>query len=203
MYYQAKELDFYDAYEPYISSYTMNIHYNKHYKKYLDNLNELLKKYNYDYTKEQLVFNIDLFPLTERGNILFNLGGVLNHELYFSILGSGELSSSLSDKINEDFGDFNSFQEEFIRQANLLVGSGYTFLVLNNNNQLEIINVPNQDTPYSYGLIPLMNIDLWEHAYYLDYQNRKDEYINNFFSIVNFSEVSNNYEKAKTIQKNL
>ena len=203
MYYQAKELNFYDAYEPYISSYTMNIHYNKHYKKYLDNLNELLKKYNYDYTKEQLVFNIDLFPLTERGNILFNLGGVLNHELYFSILGSGELSSSLSDKINEDFGDFNSFQEEFIRQANLLVGSGYTFLVLNNNNQLEIINVPNQDTPYSYGLIPLMNIDLWEHAYYLDYQNRKDEYINNFFSIVNFSEVSNNYEKAKTIQKNL
>ncbi len=203
MYYQAKELNFYDAYEPYISSYTMNIHYNKHYKKYLDNLNELLKKYNYDYTKEQLVFNIDLFPLAERGNILFNLGGVLNHELYFSILGSGELSSSLSDKINEDFGDFNSFQEEFIRQANLLVGSGYTFLVLNNNNQLEIINVPNQDTPYSYGLIPLMNIDLWEHAYYLDYQNRKDEYINNFFSIVNFSEVSNNYEKAKTIQKNL
>ena len=136
-------------------------------------------------------------------DILFNLGGVLIHELYFSILGSGELSSSLSDKINEDFGDFNSFQEEFIRQANLLVGSGYTFLVLNNNNQLEIINVPNQDTPYSYGLIPLMNIDLWEHAYYLDYQNRKDEYINNFFSIVNFSEVSNNYEKAKTIQKNL
>ena len=203
MYYQAKELNFYDAYEPYISSYTMNIHYNKHYKKYLDNLNELLQKYNYDYTKEQLVFNIDLFPLAERGNILFNLGGVLNHELYFSILGSGELSSSLSDKINEDFGDFNSFQEEFIRQANLLVGSGYTFLVLNNNNQLEIINVPNQDTPYSYGLIPLMNIDLWEHAYYLDYQNRKDEYINNFFSIVNFSEVSNNYEKAKTIQKNL
>ena len=203
MYYQAKELNFYDAYEPYISSYTMNIHYNKHYKKYLDNLNELLQKNNYDYTKEQLVFNIDLFPLAERGNILFNLGGVLNHELYFSILGSGELSSSLSDKINEDFGDFNSFQEEFIRQANLLVGSGYTFLVLNNNNQLEIINVPNQDTPYSYGLIPLMNIDLWEHAYYLDYQNRKDEYINNFFSIVNFNEVSNNYEKAKTIQKNL
>lgn len=203
MYYKAFELTSYDAYEPYISSYTMNIHYNKHYKKYLDNLNKLLNKYNYDYTKEELVLNIDIFPLAERGNILFNLGGVLNHELYFSILGNGELSKELSAKIDEDFGDFASFKAEFIRQANLLIGSGYTFLVLNNDNKLEIINVPNQDTPYSYGLVPIMNIDLWEHAYYLDYQNRKDEYINNFFSIVNFSKVSSNYEEAQAIQKNL
>ncbi len=200
--YQAIKIDSYDAYEPYISAYTMNIHYNKHYKKYLDNLNNLISKYNYDYTKEELVQNIDMFPLSERGNILFNLGGVLNHEMYFDILGNGNLSESLSNKINADFGSFDNFKEEFIKSANTLVGSGYTFLVVNKEGNLEIINVANQDTPYSYGLIPIMNIDLWEHAYYLDYQNRKDEYINKFFSIVDFSKVSNNYEKAK-IQENL
>lgn len=200
--YQAIKIDSYDAYEPYISAYTMNIHYNKHYKKYLDNLNSLISKYNYDYTKEELVKNIDIFPLRERGNILFNLGGVLNHEMYFYILGKGDLSEDLSNKINKDFGSFDNFKEEFIKSANTLVGSGYTFLVLNKEGNLEIINVSNQDTPYSYGLVPIMNIDLWEHAYYLDYQNRKDEYINNFFSIVDFSKVSSNYEKAK-IQENL
>ena len=190
----------YDAYEPYISSYTMNIHYNKHYKKYLDNLNNLLSKYNYEYSKEELVKNIDIFPIEERDNILFNLGGVLNHELFFSILGYGEMSEELKNKIDEDFESFDNFKLEFIKQANLLVGSGYTFLVLNKDKKLEIINVANQDTPISYGLIPIMNLDLWEHAYYLDYQNDRKTYINNFFSIIDFSKVSKIYEE---IQKNI
>lgn len=191
----------YDAYEPYISSYTMNIHYNKHYKKYLDNLNNLLSKYNYEYSKEELVKNIDMFPIKERGNILFNLGGVLNHELFFNILGYGDMSENFKNKINENFGSFDKFKEEFIKEANLLVGSGYTFLVLNKDNDLEIINVSNQDTPISYGLVPIMNLDLWEHAYYLDYQNDRKTYINNFFSIIDFNKVSDIYEKE--IQKNI
>ena len=190
----------YEAYEPYISSYTMNIHYNKHYKKYLDNLNNLLSKYDYEYSKEELVKNISIFPISERDDILFNLGGVLNHELFFNNLGYGKMSENFKNKIIEDFNSIDNFKEEFIKQANLLVGSGYTFLVLNKENNLEIINVANQDTPISYGLIPIMNLDLWEHAYYLDYQNDRKAYINNFFSIVDFNKVSNLYEE---IQKNL
>ena len=190
----------YEAYEPYISSYTMNIHYNKHYKKYLDNLNNLLSKYDYEYSKEELVKNIAIFPIAERDDILFNLGGVLNHELFFNNLGYGKMSENFKNKIIEDFNSIDNFKEEFIKQANLLVGSGYTFLVLNKEKNLEIINVANQDTPISYGLIPIMNLDLWEHAYYLDYQNDRKAYINNFFSIVDFNKVSNLYEE---IQKNL
>ena len=199
--YSSIDMKSYDAYEPYISSYTMNIHYKKHYKKYLDNLNNLLSKYNYEYSKEELVKNIDIFPIQERDNILFNLGGVLNHELFFSILGYGEMSEIFKNKIDEDFGSFANFKEEFIKQAKLLVGSGYTFLVLNKDNNLEIINVANQDTPISYGLVPIMNLDLWEHAYYLDYQNERNTYIDNFFSIIDFNKVSKIYEKE--IQKNI
>mgnify|MGYP005779651437 CR=1 FL=1 len=179
-------------YEPYITDFTMNIH-NKIYKNYVDNLGELK-----DY--KNIVKNIDMFPINERDNILFNLGGVLNHELFFSILGKGEISESFKNKIIEDFGSFDKFKDEFIKSANYVVGSGYTFLILNKENKLEIINTSNEDTPYSYDVYPIMNLDLWEHAYFLDYQNNKQEYINNFFSIVDFSKVSKIYEE---IQENL
>ena len=201
--FQAKHLDYsYDAFEPYISSRTIDIHYNKHYKNYLNNLNNLLSKYNFNYSKEELVKNIDIFPIKERGSILFNLGGVLNHELYFDTMGkNNEITGLFKEDIIKQFGSFDNFKEEFIASTKLLVGSGYTFLVLNKENKLEIINTPNQDTPISYGLRPIMNIDLWEHAYYLDYQNKKDEYVNNFFSIVDFNKVNKNYEKA--LQENI
>jgi len=201
--YLMKPLNYsYDALEPFISSRTIDIHYNKHYKKYLDNLNNLLSKYNYNYSKETLVKNIDIFPIKERGSILFNLGGVLNHELYFDTLGKrSEIEGKFKEAIIKTFESFENFKKEFIEQTKLLVGSGYTFLVLNKENNLEIINTPNQDTPISYGLRPIMNIDLWEHAYYLDYQNRKDEYVNNFFSIVDFKKISDNYEKI--LQENI
>lgn len=188
----------YNYFEPYISTRTMYIHYNKHYKKYLDNLNNLLIKNNYDfkYSKEELVNHIDIFPLSDRGDILFNLGGVINHELYFENLGyDNKPKGLLEQKINKQYGSFLKFKEEFIKTANELVGSGYTFLIINKNKDLEIINVSNQDTPYTYGIIPIMNIDLWEHAYYLDYQNEKNKYIENFFSIVDFDNISKKYEK--------
>jgi len=195
----------YNALEPIISGRTVDIHHNKHHKKYLDNLNKLLNDNNYDYkyTKEELVNHIDIFPIKDRGSILFNLGGVLNHDLYFDIMGPNnhEIKGKFKDKIIKEYGSFNNFKNEFIKQTKFLVGSGYTFLVLNKNNDLEIINTANQDTPYSYGLIPIMNIDLWEHAYYLDYQNNKDEYINNFFSIIDFDKVNKHYEEA--LQKNI
>ena len=179
-------------YEPYITDFTMNIH-NKILNNYISNIKDIS---DYVYA----VNNIDEYPLNERGNILFNLGGVLNHQLFFSILGQGEMSEQFKNKIIEDFGSVSNFKEEFIKNANYVVGSGYTFLVLNKDNKLEIINTSNEDTPYSYGLKPIMNLDLWEHAYFLDYQNNKTDYINNFFSIVDFNKVSKIYEK---IQKNI
>ena len=179
-------------YEPYITDFTMSIH-NKILNDYIDKLGDLK-----DY--KNLVNNIDQFPINERGNILFNLGGVLNHQLFFGILGKGEMSENLKNKLIEDFGSISNFKEEFIKNANYVVGSGYTFLVLNKDNNLEIINTSNEDTPYSYGLKPIMNLDLWEHAYFLDYQNNRQEYINNFFSIVDFSKVSKIYEE---VQKDL
>ena len=203
--YTLKPLDYsLDALEPIISSRTIDIHHNRHHKKYLDNLNALLIKNNYDfqYTLEELVNHIDIFPIKDRGNILFNLGGVLNHNMYFDIIGPNNhiILGTFKDKVISQYGSYNNFKEEFIKTSKLLVGSGYTFVVLNKENNLEIINTSNQDTPISYGLNPIMNIDLWEHAYYLDYQNNKDEYINNFFSIIDFDKVNNNYEK---IQKNI
>lgn len=197
--YTIKPLNYnYDFLEPFISERTINIHYNKHYKKYLDNLNTLLLKNNYDfrYSKEELVSHIDIFPLKDRGDILFNLGGVINHELYFDNLGYDNMPiGKLKDKINSQYGSFENFKNEFIKSTKELVGSGYTFLVINKDKDLEILNTSNQDTPYSYGLEPIMNIDLWEHAYYLDYQNDKNKYIENFFSIVDFGKISKKYEE--------
>lgn len=206
--YKIKPLKYeYNALENIISSQTLFVHYNNHYKKYLDNLNKLLDEVNYDYsfTKEELVDNIDMFPLNKRGNILFNLGGVLNHELYFDTMGdkNHEIMDSFKEEIIKKYGSLDNFKEEFIKQAKLLVGSGYTFLVLNKEGELEIINTSNQETPISYGLIPIMNIDLWEHAYYLDYLNNKDSYINNFFSVLDYKAINEKFEEAKNIQKNL
>ena len=179
-------------YEPFLTDFNINVHH-RIYQNYINNI----KNIN-DY--EETIKNIDKYPIEERDNILFNLGGVLNHQLFFSILGKGEISETLKNKLIEDFGSVENFKTEFIKQANYVVGSGYTFLVLNKDNKLEIINTSNEDTPYSYGLNPIMNLDLWEHSYYLDYQDNKEEYINNFFSFVDFDKVSKIYEE---IQKNL
>lgn len=186
--------------EPIIDSETVYIHYNKHYQNYLNNLNKLLQEENYDYrySKEDLVNNINIFNIDKRGEILYNLGGVINHELYFSNISdknNNYPTGILLNKINEQYGSYDNFKQEFISIANNLKGSGYTFLTLDKNNKFKIISTSNQDTPYSYGLIPIMTIDLWEHAYYLKYKNNRPEYINNFFKIIDYQKVSNNLSK--------
>lgn len=196
--YKTKPLPYpYDALEPIISSTTVNIHYNRHQANYLKNLNEALKKANYNGNEkiEDIIKNIDSFPLEYRGDILFNAGGVINHELYWDSMGVVSLPKGiLKDKINNTYGSYENFKKEFIEKAKKLVGSGYTFLVKDDKNNLNIINTSNQDSPYSYGFVPLLTIDLWEHAYYLDYQNNKLDYINNFFSIINFDNAEKIYE---------
>lgn len=189
----------YDVLEPIISATTVNIHYNKHYKNYLDKLNTILNNINYDFSAsiENIIINIEKFPIEYRGDILFNAGGVVNHNLYFNSMDKEKRlpTGKLLEKINSTYGSYENFKQEFILTAKKIVGSGYTFLVLDKNKNLNIINTSNQESPYSYGFIPLFTIDLWEHSYYLDYQNRRDDYINNFFSIVSFKQAEKIYEE--------
>lgn len=200
--YEMKDLPYkYDALEPIISTTTVNIHYNKHEKGYLDRLNKFLHEagYNGNYTIHEIILNINKFPMEYRGDILYNAGGVVNHDLYWNSMGKLSLpSGKLLEKIVNVYGSYDSFKKKFIEEANKVIGSGYTFLVMDNKNNLNIINLSNQDSPLSYGYEPLFTIDLWEHAYYLDYQNRRSDYINNFFSIVNFDEASKKYENKDT-----
>ena len=190
----------YESLEPFISDRTLDIHYNKHYLNYLNKLNNLLEKVGYkgNLAKEEMVKQIDVFNIKDRGEILYNLGGVLNHELYFKNMSDKKNNlpvDEIKKAITNQYGSFDEFKKEFIKTSKELVGSGYTFVVINSSKKLDIINLPNQDTPYMFDLVPIMALDLWEHAYYLDYQNRRDEYINNFFSIIDFEKINEIYKE--------
>ena len=190
----------YKSLEPYIDDGTLDLHYNKHYQKYLDNLNRLLKENNYEFgSLYDLVMNIDKINLNDRGEVLFNLGGVINHSLYFYIISDKKNNipyGSILKSINEYFDSYDNFKKKFKESAMELQGSGYTFLVLDNKNELSIINTSNQDTPYYYGFIPIITLDMWEHAYYLKYKNRKDEYIDAWFNLLDFEKINNLYEES-------
>ena len=192
MNYERIKLD-YTSLEPYIDDRTLDLHYNVHYRKYTDNLNKLLKDINYDYKYSAIYLaqNIDIIPLEDRDEILFNLGGYLNHTLYFYNLTNKKKSipNDMLDLINKYFGSYSLFKEEFINMAKEVKGSGYTFLVIDKNNKLRIINTSNQDTPYYYGFTPIMTIDVWEHAYYLKYTHDRGKYLENIFNIIDFDRV--------------
>lgn len=183
--------------EPYIDAHTMGLHYHKHEQKYLTNLNELLIKnnYNFKYNINELIYHINDFPTPLHEDILFNLGGVLNHNLYWkSISPNGTMpSGNLKDELNKTFGSYENFWNLFKDQALKLKGSGYTFLVIKNNGNLDIINMSNQEIPISFGYIPLFNIDMWEHAYYLNYKNEKINYIENLKNIADFTNANKIY----------
>lgn len=198
--YQLPDLSYsYDALEPYISEQTVDIHYNLHHQGYLDKLNTLLKNIGYDYKHDLvwLVEHIDTVPLElERGTILYNAMAVLNHNLYWDSMNPKHRmpSGKLKQQIDKQYGSYENFEREFIKTAQTLVGSGYTFLTTNQKGELTIMNTSNQDSPYVYGFTPLMTIDLWEHSYYLDYLNKRNDYINNFFRIVDFEHANKKYE---------
>ena len=167
------------------------------YKRYLDRLNALLVKNNHNFNikKDDIVNNLEMFPIEDRGNILFNLGGVLNHELYFNNIEPGKNISNneIINKINLEYGSILEFKNIFKSTALKLVGSGYTFLVLDKNNKFKIINMTNQETPLSIGYKPLIALDLWEHAYYLQYNVNKEEYIDRFLNNLNFNNINRVY----------
>ncbi len=203
--YKAIQLDYTsDQIKDFLDEKTMDIHFNTLYKGYLNRLNKYLNEQGYDfrYTKEELVNHIDEFELSSRDNILYNLGGVLNHERYFDMLTPNQktLKDPFKNKILETYGSLDNFKTEFKSKALTLVGSGYTNLVLDKSGNLNIINTSNQEIPDLYGFKPLISLDLWEHAYFLKYYQNKEEYINRFFNYLDYDKVNAIYEKAS--QKN-
>lgn len=191
----------YDALEPHIDKETMNIHHTKHHNTYVTNLNnalaeneELLSK-----TVEEVISNLDAVPEAARTAVRNNGGGHANHSLFWQTIspnGGGEPTGELAEAINSKFGGFEGFKEEFAKAATTRFGSGWAWLALN-NGELEVTSTPNQDSPLMEGKTPLLGLDVWEHAYYLKYQNRRPEYIGAFWSVVNWEEVNNRYNSAK------
>ncbi len=187
--------------EPYIDTHTMGLHYHKHHQNYLNKLNELLEKNNYDYkyNLNELLYCMDEFHENDRENILFNLGGVLNHNLYWKSINpiSEKPTGNLKNNIDKKYGNYDNFWNIIKNKALSLKGSGYVFFVLRNDGELDIITLSNQETPLSMGHIPLFTIDMWEHAYYLNYENEKSDYIDNFKSIADFNNANKIFNSIK------
>lgn len=194
-------LDYNDL-SPYINKETLDNHLII-YRENLAKLNQLLNQANYDYSysMRDLVTHIDIFPLSIRGEILYYLSSILNHNLYFYNISNTqhlEPIGSIKKDINKYFGNYANFKKEFINKAKNLKGSGYTFLVREDNGSLKIINTSIEDSPYYYGMEPIISLDLWEHAYFLQYKNNKEDYISNFFKIIDFKKINQYYESLLT-----
>ncbi|HLR73353.1 MAG TPA: superoxide dismutase [Pseudogracilibacillus sp.] len=191
----------YDALEPTIDKETMNIHHTKHHNTYVNNLNAALEGHADLQSKslKDLISDLDALPEDIRTAVRNNGGGHANHSLFWKVLspnGGGAPSGELADKINEKFGSFDEFKETFQKAAAGRFGSGWAWLVLDNGN-IDVISTPNQDNPIMEGKTPLLGLDVWEHAYYLKYQNRRPEYAKAFWDKVNWDEVTKNYNEAK------
>ena len=190
-----------DALEPHIDKETMNIHHTRHHNTYVTNLNnalagneELLSK-----SVEEVISNLDAVPEAARTAVRNNGGGHANHSLFWTILspnGGGAPTGELADAINSKFGSFESFKEEFTKAATTRFGSGWAWLAVN-NGELEVTSTPNQDSPLMEGKTPILGLDVWEHAYYLKYQNKRPDYIGAFWNVVNWDEVAKRYNAAK------
>ncbi len=191
----------YDALAPHIDKETMNIHHTKHHNTYVTKLNAALEGNSELLSKsiEDLVSNLDAVPEAARTAVRNNGGGHANHSLFWTILspnGGGEPTGELAEAINSKFGSLDKFKEEFAAAAAGRFGSGWAWLVVN-NGELEVTSTPNQDNPLMEGKTPVLGLDVWEHAYYLNYQNRRPDYINAFWNVVNWDEVSKRFSAAK------
>lgn len=191
----------YDALEPNIDKETMNIHHTKHHNTYVTNLNNALEGNAELSSKsvEEVISNLDSVPEAVRTAVRNNGGGHANHSLFWQILspnGGGEPTGEIAEAINQKFGGFEGFKEEFSKAATTRFGSGWAWLAVN-NGELEITSTPNQDSPLMEGKTPVLGLDVWEHAYYLKYQNRRPEYINSFWNVINWDEVNKRYASAK------
>src|SRR5262252_9521599 len=187
----------YDALEPHIDARTMEIHYTKHHQAYVDNLNKAVKGTDLEKkTVEDLISDINAVPENIRTAVRNNGGGHANHSFFWKIMGpnaGGEPKGKLAEDIKSTFGSFNDFKEKFAAAGAGRFGSGWAWLIKNKNGKLEIIPTPNQDSPLMDGNTPIVGVDVWEHAYYLNYQNRRPDYIKAWWNVVNWDAVAKNY----------
>ncbi len=188
----------YNALEPFIDEQTMRIHHTKHHQAYIDKLNAALEGHDglKNKTAEELVSDLNAVPESIRTAVRNHGGGHANHSFFWNLLKKDvKPEGEVLGAIEKRFGSFDKFKEEFTAAAIGRFGSGWAWLVMS-NNQLEIMSTANQDSPLSEGKTPLLGIDVWEHAYYLKYQSRRNEYVAAFFSVINWKHVEENYKKA-------
>ena len=188
----------YNALEPHIDEQTMRIHHTKHHQTYVDKLNDAIKGTEWeDKPVEEILKNFSSIPDDKKGPVKNHGGGHCNHSIFWTIMGpggGGTPSGDAASAIDGAFGSFDTFKQKFTDAATTLFGSGWAWLV-SNNGSLEIVQRPNQDSPYMDGLTPILGLDVWEHAYYLKYQNKRPEYIEAFWNVINWDEVGQRLKK--------
>ena len=192
----------YNALEPYIDEETMHLHHDKHAQAYVNNLNAAIQNAPAfgSIDVEDLMRRINDVPENIRVAVRNNGGGHANHSMFWKIMkpnGGGNPTGPIADAINQAFGSFDAFKTAFNDAGAKRFGSGWTWLVADQNGKLSVISTANQDSPLMDGLYPIMGNDVWEHAYYLKYQNRRPEYLNAWWNVVNWDEVNNRYQKAQ------
>ncbi|MEC2345251.1 MULTISPECIES: superoxide dismutase [Paenibacillus] len=191
-----------NALEPYIDEQTMIIHHDRHHNTYVTNLNAALESAPELQSKsvEELISNLDAVPESIRTAVRNNGGGHANHSLFWKVIGpggGGAPTGAVAAAIDSDLGGFDKFKEDFTKAATTRFGSGWAWLVVGKDGKLAVTSTPNQDSPLFEGLTPILGLDVWEHAYYLKYQNKRPDYIAAFWNVINWDEVNRRYEAAK------
>ena len=190
-----------DALEPYIDARTMEIHHGKHHQAYTNNLNNALKGHEglQGQSIEAILHGINQVPEVVRGAVRNNGGGFANHNLFWTVLsptGGGNPTGALAAEIDKAFGSFDDFKAKFSAAAGTRFGSGWAWLVVDGDGALRVYSTANQDSPYMEGHTPILGLDVWEHAYYLNYQNRRPDYVAAFWHVVNWDQVAANHAAA-------
>ena len=190
-----------DALEPHIDTRTMQIHHGKHHQGYTNKLNAALEGHDdlQGTSIEDILRDIDAVPEAIRGAVRNNGGGYANHSLFWTVMapdGGGEPSGDLADAINDAFGSFDAFKTQFAAAAGGRFGSGWAWLAVDGDGNLQVYSTANQDSPYMQGHTPILGLDVWEHAYYLNYQNRRPDYVSAWWNVANWDQVAANYDAA-------
>ncbi|TSC80637.1 MAG: superoxide dismutase, Fe-Mn family [Candidatus Peregrinibacteria bacterium Gr01-1014_25] len=191
----------YDALEPHIDARTMEIHHTKHHQAYVDKLNAAVKGSEWEAMPvDELLRNFAKIPVAMQTAVRNHGGGHSNHSLFWTVIGpnaGGKPGGALAKAMDETFGDFASFQQTFTATAAGVFGSGWAWMGFNEEGKLHIGGTPNQDSPLVHGHTPILGLDVWEHAYYLKYQNKRPDYITAFWNVVNWKEVERRFDAGK------
>ncbi len=192
----------YKALEPHIDAATMQFHHDKHHATYVKNLNDAVNKYPQlkNKTAEQLIQSLNSLPEDIRTTVRNNGGGHINHTMFWEIMGpnaGGEPKGAIAAAITQNFGSFDNFKKQFNEAGTKRFGSGWAWLVRTKDGKLQVTSTANQDSPLMEGNYPIMGNDVWEHAYYLKYQNKRADYLTAWWNVVNWTEVNKRFEKAK------